>query len=192
MTDDPLETLLDQLTDRDPRAVEQIFLNVAPGLRALVRRQLPQALRAKLDSEDVVLSVWTDVLDGLRRGRWKFQSAAHLRAFLNKAARNRVIDRQRQHRTALERERLLSSGDRDALTAASSAAPSESLRTDDLWRQLLALCPPAHHELLRMKRQGMSLAEIAERTGLHPSSVRRVLYDLARQLAQSQADAPPA
>ncbi|HEV3023180.1 MAG TPA: sigma-70 family RNA polymerase sigma factor [Pirellulales bacterium] len=187
MTADPLETLLDQLPGGDPHVVEQIFVNIAPGLRALVRRQLPRALRTKLDSEDVVLSVWTDVLDGLRNGRWSFEDAAHLRAFLNRAARNRVVDRQRQHRTALERERLLSSNDRDALAAANVPGPSESLRTDDLWHQLLALCPAAHHELLRLKRQGLPLDEIAQRTGLHPSSVRRILYDLAGQLAEKQA-----
>jgi RNA polymerase sigma factor (sigma-70 family) len=188
VTADPLESLLDQLPGGDPRVVEEIFVNIAPGLRALVRRQLPRALRSKLDSEDVVLSVWTDVLDGLRSGRWSFDDAAHLRAFLNRAARNRVVDRQRQHRTALERERLLSTTDRDSLAANNAAGPSETLRTDDLWQQLLTLCPPAHHELLRLKRQGLSLDEIAKRTGLHPSSVRRILYDLARQLAETQAD----
>lgn len=185
MTADPLETLLEQLPSGDPHVVEQIFVNVAPGLRALVRRRFPQGLRAKLDSEDVVLSVWTDVLDGLRTGRWSFRSAAQLRAFMNTAARNRLIDRQRQHRTALEKERLLSLEDRDAL-AVSEPGPSATVRADELWQQLLNLCPPAHHELLRLKRQGLPLGEIAARTGLHPSSVRRILYDLARQLAETQ------
>jgi RNA polymerase sigma factor (sigma-70 family) len=187
MTADPLEALLEELPGGDPRVVEQIFVNIAPGLRAMVRRRFPQALRAKLDSEDVVLSVWTDVLDGLRNGRWSFRDAAHLRAFLNTAARNRLVDRQRQHRAALERERLLSHDDRDALAVAGGAGPSATVRADDLWQQLLALCPPAHHELLRLKRQGLPLSEIAERTGLHPSSVRRILYDLARQLAETQS-----
>jgi DNA-binding IclR family transcriptional regulator len=35
-----------------------------------------------------------------------------------------------------------------------------------------------------MKRQGCSLAEIAAKTGFHESSVRRILYDLARRLAR--------
>lgn len=192
MTADPLESLIDQLPGGDPRVVEQLFVNLAPGLRALVRRRLPSGLRAKLDSEDIVLSVWTDVLDGLRTGRWSFRDAAHLRAFMNTAARNRLIDRQRQHRLAMEKERLLSSQDRDALAVAAGAGPSENVRTNDLWQQLLALCPPAHHELLRLKRQGLPLGEIAQRTGLHPSSVRRILYDLARQLAEAQrGDASP-
>ena len=48
---------------------------------------------------------------------------------------------------------------------------------------MLALCPPAHRALLRLKRQGWPLAEIASRTGMHEGSVRRVLRRLARQLA---------
>ena len=48
---------------------------------------------------------------------------------------------------------------------------------------MLTLCPVSHRDLLLMRRQGCSLAEIAQRTGLHESSVRRILYDLARRLA---------
>ena len=49
--------------------------------------------------------------------------------------------------------------------------------------RMLALCPPAYHELLRLKRQGLPLAKIASRTGLHEGSVRRILRQLLRQLA---------
>ena len=48
---------------------------------------------------------------------------------------------------------------------------------------MLERCPPAHRELLRLKRQGLPVAEIAARTGLHEGSVRRILYDLARRLS---------
>jgi RNA polymerase sigma-70 factor (ECF subfamily) len=44
-------------------------------------------------------------------------------------------------------------------------------------------CPPAHREILVLKRQGLLLSEIAARTGLHEGSIRRILYDLARRLA---------
>ncbi len=54
---------------------------------------------------------------------------------------------------------------------------------DELWTTLLEMCPPAHREVLELKRQGMPLAEIAGRTGLHEGSVRRLLYDLAKRLA---------
>jgi RNA polymerase sigma-70 factor (ECF subfamily) len=48
---------------------------------------------------------------------------------------------------------------------------------------MLQSCSPAHREILRLKHQGLPLAQIAMRTGLHEGSVRRILYDLARQLA---------
>jgi DNA-directed RNA polymerase specialized sigma24 family protein len=48
---------------------------------------------------------------------------------------------------------------------------------------MLEECPPAHREILILKRQGLLLSEIAARTGLHEGSIRRILYDLARRLA---------
>jgi DNA-binding IclR family transcriptional regulator len=41
-----------------------------------------------------------------------------------------------------------------------------------------------------LTRQGFSLGEIAARTGLHESSVRRILYELARKFAVSGAAGP--
>jgi RNA polymerase sigma-70 factor (ECF subfamily) len=149
----------------------------------VVRRQLPDRLRAKFDSVDIVQSVWTDVLAGFREAGWRFADADHLRAFLVKVTRNRFIDRVRQHRGALEHERALGVAEPEQFPSSSEPRPSEVVQADDLWRQMLALCPPAHHELLRLKREGCSLDEIAAHTGLHKGSVRRILYDLARRLA---------
>ena len=44
--------------------------------------------------------------------------------------------------------------------------------------------------ILEMKKQGCSLAEIAEKTGFHESSVRRILYDLAARLADGGQPVP--
>jgi RNA polymerase sigma-70 factor (ECF subfamily) len=54
---------------------------------------------------------------------------------------------------------------------------------------MLALCPPEYHEILHLKRQGLLLDEIANRTGLHEGSVRRILRRLARQLAFESSEA---
>ena len=176
----------------DRSAAEEVFRTYEPYLRKVVRRLLPGRLRAKFDSEDVIQSVWADVLRGFREGGWRFDSAAQLRAFLTKVTRNRFIDRVRQHQRVLDHEQPRESGDLEALAASDQPRPSEVVRADDLWQEMLALCPPAHHELLRLKREGLPLAEIAERTGLHPSSVRRILYDLAKRLAQQRQASDPA
>jgi RNA polymerase sigma-70 factor (ECF subfamily) len=58
---------------------------------------------------------------------------------------------------------------------------------------MLQSCPPAHREILWLKHQGLPLAQIAARTGLHEGSIRRILYDLARRLAVPRRSAgnPP-
>ncbi len=187
--DDPLESLLEKLGSGDGPAAEQAFVAYEPYLRMVVRRLLPMRLRSKFDSVDVVQSIWADLWHGFRHSGWQFNNVAQLRAFLVKATRNRFIDRVRQHGTASNRERPLEFTDHEDTPMARDPAPSEVAQADDLWEQLLTLCPPTHHQLLVMKRQGASLAEIAERTGLHESSVRRILYDLARKLAFQQQQA---
>ena len=183
MNTNPLDALLEKLCGGDAKAAEQVFLAYEPYLRMVVRRQLPARLRAKFDSIDVVQSVWADLLEGFQEAGWSFSSADQLRSFLVKVTRHRFIDHLRHHQRAIDFEQPLEDNDAAETVFSAQPRPSEVAQADDLWQQMLALCPPAHHELLRLKRDGKSLAEIAQQTGLHPSSVRRILYDLARDLA---------
>jgi RNA polymerase sigma-70 factor (ECF subfamily) len=188
---DPLDTLLQKLTAGDNNAAQQVFLAYEPYLRMVVRRHLSPGLRAKFDSADVVQSVWADVLVGFREAGWQFADAAHLRAFLIRLTRHRFIDRVRKHRRAVERERSLAGEAEPALTAA-DPRPSEVLAADELWEQILEICPPEHRELLQLKRQGVPNSEVAARTGLHEGSVRRILCELSRRLARRRAAGGPA
>lgn len=93
MTDKVLQSLVENLRSGDAGAVEALLKQYEPILRVIVRRQLSPPLRRKFDSVDIVQSVWADVFDGFRQDRWEFSNAAHLRAFLVRAARNRLINR---------------------------------------------------------------------------------------------------
>jgi RNA polymerase sigma-70 factor (ECF subfamily) len=180
---DTLENLLEQLRNGDDAAIEQAFLTYEPYLRMVVRRQLPVSLRSKFDSVDIIQSVWVNILDGFREAGWQFTNTAQLRAFLVRVTQNRLIDRVRQQQRKLRHEQKLTPADWENLAAAQQAEPCAEAQARELWEQMLALCPPAHRSLLKWKRQGLPLAEIAARSGLHPSSVRRILYDLAAKLA---------
>ncbi len=184
MSAEPLDILLEKLTRGDAQAAGRVFLMYEPYLRMVVRRHLSPALRAKFDSLDIVQSVWADVLKGFRTAGWKFASAAHLRRFLVRLTRHRFIDRLRQHRLAVAREISLSDGGWDEHLLAQTASPSDIAQGEELWQKLLTLCPPEHREVLRLKREGAFSAEIAARTGLHEGSVRRILCNLSRRLAQ--------
>jgi RNA polymerase sigma factor (sigma-70 family) len=180
-----LDTMLERLNSGDAAAIENAFLTYEPYLRMMVRRQLSAPLRARFDSADIVQSVWARLLLGLRGGRWYFADAAHLRGFLVTAARNHFLNR--AGRACLARQQALAGADQ---LPSPQPGPHEVAQADELWERMVELCPLAHRELLRLKREGLPLAEIAARTGLHESSVRRILYDLARCLAVTCKPSP--
>jgi RNA polymerase sigma-70 factor (ECF subfamily) len=183
MSTDPLNELIERLNQGDIAAAERAFLAYEPYLRMAVRRRLSGPLRAKLDSLDIVQSVWADVLVGFRDAEWRFSDASHLRAFLVKVARNRLIDRRRQHHCAIERERAMAETAAEQLPNAREPRPSEIAQGNELWKQMLEQCSPSHREIVILRRRGMLLAEIAAQTGLHEGSIRRIFYDLARRMA---------
>ncbi len=181
-----LDTLLEKLANGEDEAAERVFRTYEPFLRSMVRRRLNPSLRAKFDSMDVVQSVWTDVLEGLREAEHQFNDREHLRAFLARVTHNHFVNHCRRNGAALEREQPFLEDEASALAATGQPRPSQVVQADELWETLTELCPPAHRGLLELKRQGLPLAEIAARTGLHESSVRRILYELAKRLAVTQ------
>ncbi|GAC1464581.1 MAG: hypothetical protein NVSMB9_03400 [Isosphaeraceae bacterium] len=181
-----LNTTEEKPNNGHDEATAQFFRAYEPYLRMVVRRKLTPRLRTRFDSHDVVQSVWAETLARLREGRadWCFKDEQGLKSFLVRITLNRFIDFYRRHRVSLEREEPFSPGMERRLASVSPRVdrPSEVAQADELWGQLMALCPPAHHELLRLKTLGLPIAEIAARTGYHESSVRRILYELAERL----------
>jgi RNA polymerase sigma-70 factor (ECF subfamily) len=186
MNTSAIDTLLEKLSNGDALAAEQVFLTYEPYLRKIVRRRLPIKLRTKFDSIDIVQSIWVDLIREVQDGGLHFADANHLRAFLIRVTRNRFNDRFRRNRIAVEKERPFAGAESEAAAVCHQPAPSEIVQAEDLWEQMLALCPPAHQDLLRLRRAGVPLSEIAARTGLHPGSIRRILRDLAKRIAFKQ------
>jgi RNA polymerase sigma-70 factor (ECF subfamily) len=183
MSEDALDAVLEKLCSGDAASAEQVFRTYEPYLRRVVRRQLSPRLRAKFDSVDVVQSVWADLLTGFREGGWSFDDRDQLRAFLVRATRHRLIDRVRRHRPALESEDPAGGDQLEQTVPSTQPRPSQVAQADDLWERILAECLPAHRGLLELKRQGLSAAEIAARTGFHEDSIHRILRNLAGRLA---------
>ncbi len=182
MTSESPDLLLQRMIRGDAAAAEEVLAGYEPYLRQVVRRHLSDQMRAKFDSVDVVQSVWVHALHALRQGSWRLANRQGLRALLATVARRRLVSRYRHHRPALDREQA-ARDDLQLLPAHHQPRPSEVAQANELWEKMLALCPPANHELLRLRRQGLGLEEIAQRVGLHEGSVRRILRRLARQLA---------
>jgi len=174
--------LLARLARGESAAAENLFAAYAPFLRAVVRCHLTEQVRGKIDSADVVQSVWVQVVRQLRRDGWQVNDEEHLKALLATIARRRLVTRLRQNARSVDAAPPADTGF-DLVSDPRHPRPSEVAQANDLWERMLDLCPPDHHEILHLKRQGLPLAEIASRTGLHEGSVRRILRQLSRDLA---------
>jgi RNA polymerase sigma-70 factor (ECF subfamily) len=183
MSTPSLDSLLEKLAQGESQAAERVFRDYEPFLRAMVRRRLTPMLRVKFDSMDVVQSVWADLLERYRRSGWRFTDHEHLRAFLARVTYNHFVNQCRQNRLALEHEQPMAAEESPAQPVSGQPRPSQVAQADELWATLISLCPPSHRAILELKGQGVPLGEIAVRTGLHESSVRRILYELAQRLA---------
>lgn len=181
MSTDVWDQLALRLGEGDPTIVARLVVDYELPLRQLARRYLTPYLRTQLDTGDVVQSAWVQVLRSVAQAKWHFPDQRAFRAFLLKVLRNRLADHARRIQAGQERELRVATA--ESHQPSRLPRPSEFAQAAELWEQMQRLCPAQHLPILDMKRQGLPLDEIASRMELHPGSVRRILYDLARRLA---------
>jgi RNA polymerase sigma factor (sigma-70 family) len=177
----PEDSLLARLNAGDEAALQEMFVSIEPFMRMVIRRRISSGFRAKFDSADVVQSVWANFVGNRERRDCKFENLEQFRAYMVRMACNRLIDHFRKHRMSVL-HKATTKDDRRELPADHDPSVSEDFYAAELWEQLRENCPPAHYDLLVLKRYGASVAEIAQQTNLHEGSVRRVLAELARRI----------
>jgi RNA polymerase sigma-70 factor (ECF subfamily) len=87
----------------------------------------------------------------------------------------------------LKSERSLRLDDSPDEPISNQPRPSQVVQAVELWETILDSSPATHAEVFQLKRQGLPLAEIARKTGMHESSVRRIIYELAKRLAEERS-----
>lgn len=176
------DLLIQRLNQGDDTAIEELFISFEPYLRMVVRRRLQSGFRPKFESMDIVQSVWADLIVDLRESGRQFENQNHLKSFLNRVVMNRFHDRYRKYRREVNQNEPVIDSQLNEYPADDIARPSQVVQRDELWKKILDACPEKHHEILRLRRQGLKHQEIAQRLGLHPSSVRRIIYDVAKSM----------
>jgi RNA polymerase sigma-70 factor (ECF subfamily) len=174
-----IDSVLARLGRGDVSAAGQLHTAYAAYVRAVVRRRLAPHLRAEFDSADVAQSVWAQVVRRIGSGL-QVNTEAELRALLAVIARRRLATRARAPAHPAER---VGDSALAAVPARHQSTPSQVAHATDLWDRMLFLCAPEHRDVLRLRRDGLPLAEIASRTGFHEGTVRRILRHLFRALA---------
>ncbi len=183
---DSFARLKRRLDQGDPAAAEEIFERFSRRLAALAREQLGPRLRAKLDPEDVTQSVFRSFFRRQEAGELTFASWESLWSLLV-VITLRKCGHQVQHYLAARRDVRRELGQAPGTDLSSEdvrsswralvrePTPEEAAALTDLLERLMHRLKPLQREILTLRLQGHSTAEIAQQV---KRSQRMVQYTL--------------
>ncbi len=185
--DDEFSDCMARAKAGDPAAIREFLCRFEEEVRIMVRARLPRKLRSRFDSVDFAQAVWQSFFSDLNQHGLNFESEQHLRKFLAGVVRNKVFEQHRRltrtgkYDLAREERLYVRRGDRDVAREVISPdpSPSETAQASDRLAQLTAGCSPLEVDVITLRRQGLTFAEIATQTGVNERTARRII-DSAR------------
>jgi RNA polymerase sigma factor (sigma-70 family) len=151
-------------------------------LRAVRRKMTSRAIRTIYDSADFASDVWKSL--AAKKDRYDFPNLEALVAFLKQEAMRKVSDGVRRMHTLkrdIDRQRPMGAmGDQEEAhfdPASADPTPSQVAQAVETHEQLLEGLADEEREVIRLRNEGYSNEEIADRVGWHIRKVQRFLKD---------------
>ena len=165
-------------------------------LVALARRQLGELLRARVDPEDVVQSVYKSFLVRYGPDRLALEDAQGLWALLTRITLRKCADRARYHSAECRdaaREAVAPPDEGAAWPEPEGREPTpdEAAVLAETLERLLRGLGADERAILELSLQGYSAAEVGEQLGRSERSVRRVRERARARLDRMRAEAGP-
>ena len=182
------DLLLAAARSGDETAMQRLVTQYEPELRIVARHRLGPALRPHLDTIDLVQSVHRSLLIGLRANRFDISSPEKLIGLAVTIVRRKAA----KHWRHLKRQQRLSSHE-DAQddfvdTVLSLRTPqsdaTEDFANNELVAQWLTNLDEIEKQLITMRLEGHSTAEVAEALNLDPDVLRVKLSRLRKRLRE--------
>ncbi|MCA8976213.1 MAG: RNA polymerase sigma factor [Planctomycetes bacterium] len=181
---------IERATGGDLTAVDELLVDLLPGLQAFVSLRAGPQVLAREHSADLVQSVCREVLENL--SRFQHDGSDGFRRWVYRTALRKIADRHaflRAKKRDVGRERPLAEAESLAPEAvAATPTPSQNAAANEQAARLevaLQQLPPEHREVIVLSRHvGLSHAEIAAEMGRTESAVKSLLYRALTQLAE--------
>ncbi len=182
------DLLLAAARSGDETAMQRLVSQYEPELRIVARHRLGPALRPHLDTIDLVQSVHRSLLIGLRANRFDISSPEKLIGLAVTIVRRKAA----KHWRHLKRQQRLSSqdeaGDDFVDTMLSLQTPQTDVPADvatqEVLAQWLAGLDNIEKQLITMRLEGHSTAEVAKALELDPDVLRVKLSRLRKRLRE--------
>jgi RNA polymerase sigma-70 factor (ECF subfamily) len=179
--------LLQRAAAGDPGATDALVARYEPKVRIVARVLLGPALRPYLDSVDLAQSVHVSIVTGLRDDRFRVSSPDDLIGLAITILRRKAA----KHWRHLQRQRRLSgdgsarAGDLAETLAAltgGGADPAAEAQFRDQLAHLCARLDDTERQMLDLRLDGYSPAEMADRLGVSRVALRVRLTRLRQRL----------
>jgi RNA polymerase sigma factor (sigma-70 family) len=189
---DSFEELVQRASLGSQEAVWTLLDRYSKNILRVVRRHLPAGIRSKVDSADIVQSVWKSLL---RKGA-RLEAGAtpeQLIAYLAGMARLKVYETHRHFTTLkgdLRREQALghpatpeeSNENYREVCDKRAQRPDVIVSARDNWERAIELSGDRGRQVVDLRLRGLTLTEIAEQLNISLSTVRRVLDSLLQSI----------
>jgi RNA polymerase sigma-70 factor (ECF subfamily) len=180
-------SLLQRYRRGNQDAATQLYLRYAWRLRELARGQLAADLKARLDLDDIVQSVFGSFFRRAGRGYYDVPVGEELWRLFLVIALHKIRNQGAFHRAA-KRDVRRTTGEA-ALEEAESAGHALAflqLAVDEA----LALLPAAQRQMVELRVGGHGVAEISAQTGRSRRTVERLLQEARKRLGELLDEGP--
>jgi RNA polymerase sigma-70 factor (ECF subfamily) len=175
--------LMQRVRDGDPQAAHEVFERYSEAIRRVVRRYLHQRLRAQYDSIDILQTVWASFFQ-VPPERYTFETPEALVKYLSQMAHHKAVNAYRRGQAAAKRDLTRqvplyeSTQELEMADPVRQPTPSQLVIAAEHWERIIDGQPPRVREALELLRLGHTKREVADRLGLHPKSIHRLLEKL--------------
>ena len=173
-------TLLQDARNGSPEALDRLLASCGPRLLSLIRLRMGPALRARMESGDLLNATLLRAFKAF--DRLDAKNTPSLMAWLGRVAESEIrdqVDRVRAQRRDVALDVPLDAGDGFAGVAATLRSQTSRLVLDESLRRLereIERLPAAQREVVLLRRfEERSFKEIAERLDKSPDACRMLL-----------------
>jgi RNA polymerase sigma-70 factor (ECF subfamily) len=183
---DFLDGLVTRLSRGEKDAETEVFQRYAARLIALARTRLDPRLKARVDPEDIVQSVFQSFFVRRDEGKFSFDDSGGLWAILVTMT-IRKCHRKWEYHTALQRDVRRETAPPAAREGESTIAfeppcpePTleEAAALSEMLEQLMARLDERGRQVLTLRLQGHTIPQISDQVGRSERTVHRLLDDI--------------
>ncbi|MEM9656758.1 MAG: sigma-70 family RNA polymerase sigma factor [Planctomycetota bacterium] len=191
------EQLMIRIAQGSDSAVWELVDRYSANIVRAVRRRLSDDLRRKVDSVDIVQSVWKSLLRK-DAGMDRISTADEFVAFIVEVARRKTAETERFYKRTLARDTKREVAYNEWTASAPGAkeklhespappdartdTPSTIVEAKENWELCLQASGDRARQIVELRLQQVSDDEIAKRLKISPSTVRRTVSSLLKTL----------